>query len=108
MFWLLVTFLTPPVERQHLIEFYQRVRPGGIGWRAVQKDVPDFEKKSGFGWVFVDWICGVLLVYMTLFGVGKVILGEFFIGVSLLFLALLAAAVIYGDLSRRGWEEVIK
>ena len=106
--WLLVTFLTPPVERQHLIEFYQRVRPGGIGWRAVQKDVPDFEKNSGFGWVFVDWICGVLLVYMTLFGVGKVILGEFFIGVSLLFLALLAAAVIYWDLSRRGWEEVIK
>ena len=106
--WLLVTFLTPPVERQHLIEFYRRVRPGGIGWRAVQKDVPDLENNSGFGWVFVDWICGVLLVYMTLFGVGKVILGEFFIGMSLLFLALLAAAVIYWDLSRRGWEEVIK
>lgn len=106
--WLLVTFLTPPVERQHLIEFYQRVRPGGIGWKAVQKDVPDCANNSGFGWVFVDWICGVLLVYMTLFGVGKVILGEFFIGVSLLFLALLAAAVIYWDLSRRGWEEVIK
>lgn len=106
--WLLVTFLTPPVERQHLIEFYQRVRPGGIGWRAVQKDVPDLENNSGFGWVFVDWICGVLLVYMTLFGVGKVILGEFFIGISLLFLALLAAAVIYWDLSRRGWEEVRK
>ena len=108
VFWLLVTFLTPPVERQHLIEFYQRVRPGGIGWGVVQKDVPDLEKNSDFGWIFVDWICGIILVYMTLFGVGKLILGEFFVGVALLFLALLAAGVIYWDLSRRGWEEVMK
>ncbi len=106
--WLLVTFLTPPVEREHLVRFYQRVRPGGIGWRAVQKDLPDPEQDIGFGWLFVDWACGVLLVYMTLFGVGKVILGELLLGLSLLFVGLLAAAVIYWDLSRRGWGEVTR
>ncbi len=71
-------------------------------------DLPDPEQNLGFGWLLVDWACGVLLVYMTLFGVGKVILGELLLGLSLLFVGLLAAAVIYWDLSRRGWGEVTR
>jgi solute:Na+ symporter, SSS family len=106
--WLLVTFLTSPVDRGHLVRFYGRVQPGGIGWRTVQMDIADVEPDAGFGWLFVDWLCGVLLVYMVLFGVGKVIFGELLLGLGLIFLGVLAGAVICWDLSRRGWEEVTK
>ena len=71
--WILVTFLTKPVAEECLIQFYRRVHPGGIGWRKVEKMVPDVPGDSGFAWLFLDWVCGVLLVYGVLFGIGKVI-----------------------------------
>ena len=104
--WILVTFLTSPVDEQHLIEFYRRIHPGGVGWRKVADRVSDVRDNTDFSWLFLDWICGVILVYSVLFGVGKIILGEVPLGLALLGLGLLAGGVIFWDLSRRGWEEV--
>lgn len=104
--WLAATFLTKPVDRKHLIAFYRRVHPGGIGWRAVEADTPGVRGDSGFLWLLLDWICGVILVYMMLFGVGHVILGETVAGAVMILVGLAAAGVIYWDLSRRGWGEV--
>ena len=104
--WIVVTFLTKPVAEEHLIQFYRRVRPGGVGWRKVAKAVPDVRGDSNFAWLFLDWVCGVLMVYAVLFGVGKIIFGERLLGVSFLFVSLVAGGIIYWDLSRRGWKEV--
>jgi SSS family solute:Na+ symporter len=104
--WILVTFLTSPVDEQHLIRFYRRVHPGGVGWRKVATRVSEVRDNTDFSWLFVDWICGVILVYSILFGVGKFILGEMLLGVGLLGLGLLAGGIMYWDLSRRGWGEV--
>jgi len=48
------------------------------------------------------------MVYMTLFGVGKLIFGETLPGLGFLAIALAAGAVIYRDLNRRGWESVVR
>ena len=104
--WIGVTFLTKPVTEEHLTQFYRRVRPGGVGWRKVAKAVPDVRGDSNFAWLFLDWVCGVFLVYAVLFGVGKIIFGERLLGVALLFVGLVAGGIIYWDLSRRGWKEV--
>jgi len=82
--WIVVTFLTKPVAEERLIQFYRRVRPGGVGWRKVAKAVPDVKGDSNFAWLFLDWVCGVFLVYAVLFGVGKIIFGERLLGVALL------------------------
>jgi solute:Na+ symporter, SSS family len=106
--WLAFTFLTRPVEWNHLVAFYRRVRPGGIGWRKLRREVPDVTPDSGYGWLFIDWVCGVLLVYSALFGTGRMLFGDYLAGVGLLALGLVAALIIYWDLSTRGWEEVTR
>jgi len=47
-------------------------------------------------------------VYMTLFGVGKLIFGDFRAGFGFLALALFAGGIIYWDLNRRGWKTVLE
>jgi SSS family solute:Na+ symporter len=56
----------------------------------------------------LDWICGCLLIYGILFGTGKLLLKDFAIGSLLLAMGLGAGAVIYWDLSRRGWSTVVE
>lgn len=106
--WIGATFLTRPVDEKHLSQFYRRVHPGGIGWRKIEAAVPDVKGDSGFVWLLLDWVCGVVLVYMFLFGSGRVILGDWSTGFVYIVIGLVAGAVIYWDLSRRGWEVTIQ
>ena len=106
--WLLTTLLTKPVEEARLIDFYRRVRPGGWGWSRVARLAPEVVPDSGMGWLLLDWLAGVVLVYATLFGAGKLILGEFTQGVPLLLLGLLGGVFVCWDLSHRGWSQVTR
>jgi hypothetical protein len=51
-----------------------------------------------------DWIMGIVLVYGCLFGIGKLVFGQWGWGMVLLAMAALAGYLIFWDLSRRGWE----
>ncbi len=104
--WLCVTLLTPPTEMEHLKRFYRRVRPGGALWRPVAALVPDVRGTAGYGFLFLDWFAGVVLVYACLFGMGSLILGAAARGLSLLAVGAIAAAFLYRDLKRRGWSQV--
>ena len=105
--WLTVTFLTPPESEETLVAFYRRTRPGLTGWGPIAALAPEVKNSSSMGSNFVDWICGCILVYGVLFGVGKLLLGETWLGLGMLAAGLLAGAVIYWDLSRRGWQSVV-
>jgi Na+/proline symporter len=106
--WLVATFLTKPVELEHLLNFYRRTHPGGIGWRKIAQLVPDVKGDSGYGYLFINWISGVVLVYMSLFGIGKIVLGEYLLGLVYIVIGLLGGAIIYIDLSKRGWEKAVE
>ncbi len=104
--WLATTFLTPPESKDTLVSFYRRTHPSVAGWRPVAALAPDV-KPSRDGWNnFLDWICGAALIYGWLFGIGKLLLGETATGAVLIAAGTLAGAVIYRDLSRRGWKTV--
>lgn len=105
--WLIATFVTKPESDQTLIAFYRRTRPSLAGWRPIAAMVPDVKPSKEGVWNFIDWICGCVLIYAALFGVGKIIFGEPMMGVMLLVLAAAAGAVIYWDLNRRGWSTVV-
>jgi hypothetical protein len=72
------------VEERKLIEFFQRTHPGGIGWRKIQKLIPEVTGDSGFGRVFINWLLGIVLVYAFLFGIGQIIFQEYFSGLLIL------------------------
>ena len=102
--WLVVTFLTKPTEEKKLLEFYKRTYPGGMGWRHIEKQLPELKQNNYFGRVLINWIMGIVLVYASLFGVGKIIFADFFEGTIIIIIGLIAAVVIYFNLSKQGFK----
>ncbi len=104
--WLAATFATAPEKEEVLLAFYRRVRPSAAFWGPIARKAPDVPVRRDGACNLLDWISGCLLVYMTLFGVGKLIFGHVLTGLTLLLLAAIAGSVIYWDLNRRGWKTV--
>jgi Na+/proline symporter len=100
--WLAVTYATRPTTQDTLDHFYRKVRPGGPGWKPVARRHPGVEPDAGFARLWLDWLLGVAFVYLTLFGVGKLLLGSALLGAGLLAGALGAAAFLWRDLSGTG------
>ncbi len=71
--WLGVTYLTPAERPDHLRAFHRRVRAGGPGWRAV---APDTAGETALGAGLVQWLLGCAVVYLALFGIGGLVLGQ--------------------------------
>lgn len=104
--WLIVMFLTKPTEESKLHSFYKKVHPGGIGWKKISNMYPEVKADKGYAYLFLDWVCGVVLVYMFLFGTGKIIFGDYMMGLIFIAIAFIAGGIIYKDLSKRGWQEL--
>jgi Na+/proline symporter len=104
--WLGVTFLTRPEPESKLLEFYRRVRPSTLGWTRVASRAPEITPGEDGWYNLLDWLLGCLMVYMALFGIGKILLGSAGLGAIFLAIAGLSGYAIYWDFSRRGWEKL--
>jgi len=102
--WLATTFLTQPEPEAKLLSFYRRVRPGVTGWKHIARLAPEVPPTHDGWYNLLDWVLGCLMVYMTLFGIGKLLLGPASTGILFLVVAAVCGYGIYWDLSRRGWE----
>ncbi len=105
--WLLVTLLTPPESREKLINFYRKVRPEGPGWRRVATEAGFGERHTagGLGVQFANWVLGCVLIYSSLFGIGKLVMKEWLPAVVFIVAALISGALISRNLSRTDWQE---
>jgi len=99
--WLIVTFITKPVDEKKLVEFYKRTHPGGRGWKYIKELVPEISEETGFERQFINWVMGIVLVYSFLFGIGKIIFADYLVGAALLVVGLVAAYIIYFNLNRK-------
>ncbi len=78
--WLLVTFMTAPVDEGTLRDFYRRVRPPGHWGRIASAESGEV---MTVGSMLLLWLLGIVFLFGLLFGVGTVILGSFTVGLSL-------------------------
>jgi solute:Na+ symporter, SSS family len=93
--WIVITLVTKPVAREQLILFYQRVRPGGPGWKLIREACPTDERKDvPLTRLLVDWLLGIVLVYASLFSIGKLIFRSYVQGFALLITAIILFMVL--------------
>ena len=80
--WLVVTYLTPPVDQAQLKEFVRRVRPGSPGWAGfARRHGVTLEPFLGPG--LLRWLAGCGLLFGLCFGIGSMLLGRPLTGLAL-------------------------
>jgi solute:Na+ symporter, SSS family len=91
--WVIVTFATEPESNEVLEKFYRKVHPEGPGWKVVAQQLGMPPGESLWPTAF-NWFCGVVLVYGSLFGIGKLIFKEWLAGGSYLSIAAISGVVL--------------
>jgi Na+/proline symporter len=104
--WVTVTLLTKPTEKDKLNSFYTRIHPGGIGWKKISSELKDVEGDKGYGYLFLNWFLGCVMVIFFLFGTGKIIFGEYLYGFAYIFIALVSGIIIYRNMIKIGWKKI--
>ena len=102
--WLSATFLTASEEKSKLLSFYRKVRPGAMLWGPIAAEASDITPPRDGMNNLLDFFAGCTMIYLTLFGVGKILFGQAALGLLFLAIAAAAAGVVYWDLNRRGWK----
>jgi len=94
LLWLIITFMTKPVDEKVLTSFYERVKPGGRLWKPIAEKMPHIKPVINFKDLAICWISGVIMVYMALFGIGKLLFGEYLTAVVYFAVVAVAAWII--------------
>ena len=91
--WLIVTFMTPADEKETLIKFYKKTKPGGPGWNKIKEHITMSDEKEE--WIvpkgIICMIIGCITIYSALFSTGYFIYGE--ISSALIFLLV---TIVFG------------
>ena len=92
--WILVTLLTKPSDNRILLEFYNRIKPYGIGWNGFLKS--NNIKKTGNNEDssmkdLLLMFLGIITVYFGLFGMGYFIYNKLLIGSIMIIISLTSA-----------------
>lgn len=102
--WLIVTFLTNPVDFETLSKFYRLVRPASFGWQPVINSMTEpirSDDKSMAKSILMIFI-GCCLIYSLLFGTGCLLYGQYVLAVLGFILSLLCMLMM-----KRWWHQVV-
>ena len=98
--WLTVTLLTKPEPDEVLLPFYRHVRPDVRGWKRVALQVPELAQHRDLGSNLVAWVIGCAMIYLCLFGTGKLLLHQTATGMLLLVGSAICAVLLYRGVVR--------
>jgi Na+/proline symporter len=91
--WVATALFGPQTDRDVLVAFYRKVRPGGPGWAAIREaaglaDAPP-EPGDNFPLALVGWVAGCMMIWSALFAVGNYLYGR--VGMAVLLAAVFVA-----------------
>jgi solute:Na+ symporter, SSS family len=98
--WVTVTLLTKPEPDQVLLSFYRHVRPDVRGWKRVASQAPELAEHRDLKANLLAWAIGCAMIYLCLFGTGKLLLREFAVGWCLLAGSAVCAVLLYRGVVR--------
>jgi solute:Na+ symporter, SSS family len=85
---ILVSFLTPPTDKEHLKAFVLKVRPIGLFWKPVIASLGgDYTSLDHVGRTLCGWALSLTCVVSLIYAVGKLFLGSSWLGAGLLVLS---------------------
>lgn len=102
--WVVVTMMTRPEPQGVLVHFYRRARPDVRGWGPIAALATDVTPTRDLGRNLAAWILGCAMVYLVLFGTGKLLLGEPMLGALLLAGGAGCAALVYRHVASADWQ----
>ena len=95
--WLIVTFITPADEKETLIKFYKKTKPGGPGWNKIKEDTTMSDEKEE--WVvpkgIICMIIGCITIYSALFSTGYFIYGEISSALIFLLVTIISGLILF-------------
>ena len=95
--WLIVTFITPADEKETLIKFYKKTKPGGPGWNKIKEHITMSDEKEE--WIvpkgIICMIIGCLTIYSALFSTGYFIYGEISSAIIFLLVTIVSGLVLF-------------
>jgi Na+/proline symporter len=95
--WLVATFLTRPVDKEHLINFYKKIKPGGM-WKPIKAGIEGAGEGPRIQTDILNWLLGTVFIYCSLFGIGKIVFLEFKTGIALLLAAAFLGSLLYKNI----------
>jgi solute:Na+ symporter, SSS family len=93
--WLSMTFLTGPEPDEILLRFYRKVTPDVRGWTRIASQAPEVLQHRDIGTNLMAWGLGCVVIYLCLFGTGKVLLHQTAVGMLMLGGAAISALLLY-------------
>ena len=95
--WLIVTFITPADEKETLIKFYKKTKPGGPGWNKIKEHIIMSDEKEE--WIvpkgIICMIIGCITIYSALFSTGYFIYGEIISALIFLLVTIVSGLFLF-------------
>jgi hypothetical protein len=88
-----------------LISFYKKVRPSGPGWGSIRAEVEAVDpqpenEKDNMPLAFAGWISGSIVIWASLFCIGKFLYGQMTEAYILLGATVVSGAVLLRVINR--------
>ncbi|MES2696338.1 MAG: sodium:solute symporter family protein [Verrucomicrobiota bacterium] len=75
--WITVTLLTKPSDERTLLEFYAKTRPGYLLWKPIADRLGIGPQEGDMAYRLCAWLMSTAMIYLSLFGVGKLIFRDY-------------------------------
>ncbi len=105
VFWFVVMLLTPPEPEDHLIRFYDRIRPPG-GWKKIAA-AAGHPNHQTVGWIeWASWALGVTGLFSMIFSLGHACFGHYAYAAAFGAYGILATVLIFKLIAKMDWSSI--